>query len=53
MRSQQKGEDYIVTIDLDLPKDHVDEAEIRLVSACLGELLKRVLQDTETKRSES
>ena len=50
MSKQQKGEDYIVKVNLELPKDHVCEAEIRLVAACLGELLKRVLRDTGTDR---
>lgn len=53
MSRQRKDEEYVVTVDMQLPKGHIDEAEIRLVTACLGELLKRVIQDTETKRSES
>ena len=48
MSKQRKNEEYIVTVDLKLPKDHVNEAEIRLVAACLGELLKRVIRDTES-----
>ncbi len=52
MSRQRKDEEYFVTVDMQLPKGHVDEAEIRLVTACLGELLRRVIQDTEIKRSE-
>jgi hypothetical protein len=45
---QQKDEDFTVTIDLELPDNFVHETEIRLVSACLGELLKRVMQNAES-----
>ena len=48
MNSQRKDEGYIFTVDLELPKDYVHEEEIRLVTACLGDLLKRVIMDTET-----
>jgi transcription termination factor NusB len=47
---QRKDEEYIVTVDLQLPKDYVHEAEIRLVNACLGELLKQVIKDTESMK---
>jgi hypothetical protein len=45
---QQKDEEYTVTVDMQLPKDYVHEAEIRLITANLGELLKRVIRDTES-----
>lgn len=47
MSRQRKDEEYIVSINLELPQDHVDETEIKLVSLCLGELLKRVIRDKE------
>jgi hypothetical protein len=47
---QRKNEDYIVTVDVQLPKDYVHEAEIRLINASLRELLKRVIRDTETTK---
>ena len=47
MSRQQKDDDYIVTVDMQLSMDYVHEAEIRLVTTCLGELLKRVISDTE------
>ncbi len=47
MSRQRKDEDYIVSINHELPKDHVGETEIRLVASCLGELLKRVIRDKE------
>ena len=50
MSRQRKDEEYIVTVDIQLPKDYVHEAEIRLVTACLGELLKRVIRDTESMK---
>ena len=52
MSKQRKDEDYIVTVDLQLPENYVHDAELRLIAACLGELLKRVVRDAET-RSES
>lgn len=52
MSRQRTDEDYIVTVDLQLPKDYINETEIRLVTACLGELLKRVIRDTESMKEE-
>lgn len=48
MSRQPKDEEYCVRVELDLPKDHVHQEEIRLVGACMGELLKRVIRETET-----
>lgn len=48
MSRQPKDEEYIVTVQLDLPKDHVHLEEIRLVAAFAGDLLKRVIRETET-----
>jgi hypothetical protein len=45
---QPKDEEYYVAVELDLPKDHVHQEEIRLVAVCLGDLLKRVIRETET-----
>ncbi len=45
---RERDEDFIITVDLQLPKDHINESEIRLVTACLGDLLKRVIRETET-----
>ena len=53
MSRQKKDEDYIVKVNFDLPDDKIDEAEIKLVTSCLKELLKFVIQETETKRGES
>jgi len=47
---QTRDDEYVITVDLDLPQDRVSEAEIRLVTACLGDLLKRVIRDEELKK---
>jgi len=47
---QTRDDEYVVTVDLDLQPDRVSEAEIRLVRACLGDLLKRVIRDEELKK---
>lgn len=47
MSRQRRDEDYVISIHLELPKNHVPENEIRLVTSCLGELLKRVIRDKE------
>jgi hypothetical protein len=46
LSKQPKDGDYCVTVELDLPKDHVHQEEIRLVAAGLGNLLKRVVRET-------
>ena len=48
MSKQRKDEEYSITVDLQLPKDYVFEAEIRLINSCLGDLLKRVIRETES-----
>lgn len=53
MSKQQKDEDFNVTVNLELPSDHVADEEIRLITACVGELLKLLTQAAETKRIES
>ena len=50
MSRQRKDEEYIVKVNLQLPKDYVHEAEIRLINSCLGELLKQVIRDTESMK---
>jgi hypothetical protein len=50
LSKQRKDEEYNVTVDLQLPRDYVNEAEIRLVAACLGDLLKRVIREIETMK---
>ena len=50
MSRQRKDDEYVVTVDFQLPKDYVFEAEIRLINSCLGDLLKRVIQETESTK---
>jgi hypothetical protein len=42
----QKGDDFTISVTRALPA-HVSQAEIRLIKAHLGELLQRIIRETD------
>lgn len=49
MSKNQKDDGFTITVSMEFPKDSISPAELRLITAHLGELLQHVIRETETE----
>lgn len=49
MSNHHKDDDYTITVNLDIPASFVHPAEIRLIAAHFGDLLRDVIREMETE----